>query len=655
MKISAREQRFSVSTVTIENPTARGFQTRTVDAVGGRAKDADVDGFVTKDEVQRFLSDFATEPKTVSAARQLLAMFDPVVVAVTLPVAHAPITRHHDLTFPDGEAAIAKLPPPLQVTARQVKDVVAHVDGGAAGPVERTSGRVDDRVSIDDVALALLPAHNALLRGAAINVDDLKALQHHLTTASTTRETVPQHPPEYVTKLPLKEVILELVTFGSLEGIVPAGKTSTPARTMVHDAQSFAGGRLTVTTSVDRVGASGPQAHVNMVNRYLQLTARDGVDVVLKTETRRGDQLVSSETVRNGHGHVDDIVSMAGVTEGAVTTLLAIVLEHGKVLESVQIELPQNAIVARTTDVHDAPAPTPSTPPATTAATTTATTATKPAPPPTLLGVTFRVRGLEAAIPQLQHWEPLTPAAATTLTTTLSTLPSSDHADGVRAIREILRRPAIQMPEATRQVLLAAVKLPLAAAFSADSAADFAVAELAGAARPLSASTAQALAKLFERLVVVEGDAGIVDTVKDLLAFGKSELSSGAVLAFSDFVAAMSARSKPSSVRQAQFTAVSRRTSSPASYQHTPARFSTVRDGIQVILPNHGLPALFAAAARGDSIVVGDDKGASGASIAARYDRASTEFVFTLTPGGSEPQRLSLASLSAVQALVFRG
>ena len=95
---------------TIERPAADGFHTgilataserlgrmaakaNAASAAGGNGQTLDVDGMVTKDEVVRFAASNTAKPQQHAATLELLKLFEPEVRHVTLPTAHAPVTR----------------------------------------------------------------------------------------------------------------------------------------------------------------------------------------------------------------------------------------------------------------------------------------------------------------------------------------------------------------------------------------------------------------------------------------------------------------------------------------------------------------------------------------------------------------------------------
>jgi hypothetical protein len=544
-------------TVTIEAPAQRAFSPVTLDEVGATlgavAGNADrasveggdgaasaVDGFVTEAEARRYQRDFATGPSTRPAAALLVDMYTPATsVDVTLPQAVAPIIRRQTLTCPDQAARLSELPDHLRSAAHIALDVVAHIDSGDEGAISRSRFDAHAVVDVDVIAAALAPANLELLRDASNDmviapkvVGELEALRLHLTTASTTKDFVPTHPPEYVARLPLKHATLELITFGTLQNMLPLGPAGHPGTTTITPPHSFDGGRVVIGGRVSQTPGTS-QAYAVQVNRYFQVQAREGLTVVLKTETagatvygRQGTR--TSELVLDGNDRKQDIIGLAGIAEGAPTTLLAYIFDGQKLVESAQFKLPANPIVERVTH-EGVPTATPTPAPGPTPA---PQVVRRPAPVVArLLNVSFEAPAMVA----LLKAEPIaigadvTPAVAQRLLSVLPTLSGAERGETEAALRRMIRNNHSALSSASIAVFGAALAQPLSTSLTGP--AGFLFRALARAEQPLSGPNAE---RILTQLKALPSDSD--STLREALLFSGDSLTPQARALFEDAV-----------------------------------------------------------------------------------------------------------------------
>jgi hypothetical protein len=709
MKIDrhASPQFGSARTVAIESPAPRAFSSATLDDVGasignvahsadkasvagGDGAALDVDGFVTEAEARRFHADFATRPSTQRAAALLVGMYAPATsVDVTLPKALAPIVRRHTLDFPDQAARLRELPEHLRAAAHVALDVANHVDNDHEGGVSRSRFNAEAVIDVDTITAALAPGNRELLREASNDmvatpkvVGQLEALREHITTASTTKDFVPKNPPEYVARLPLQKVKLELVTFGTLENRLPIGPAGRPGTTTITPPQSFDGGRVVMGGGVSHTPGTS-QAYAVEVNRYFQLEAREGLTVVLKTETagatvygrratRTSELVLDGKEVEQVEGNVrnvslkkQDIIDLAGIAEGAPTTLLAYVFDGDKLVESAEFKLPANPIVeqVRHEGLPQAVTPPPLTP--------TSLTARK------LLGVTVTVPALLAALESLPHGAPLNEDSARVLLAGLKNVAPADRAAAEATLRDLARNRDGQGTQwrapdlglsAFRERLAKAVPQPLTAAFSGPAA--LLVRELIGDERPVSAQTAQHLVGYLKRLCVDDehlavaagGASAAVSIARDLLLFSPKELSPKAASALDGFLRFAEPQPHLASRVAVRLGLEDFMFDQPgaivvAGGQHRRHDSMTLYTAVNVALPTRCLKGLLEAGVNGAPVTVASS---DRFNVVARYEPAMRRFAFELQPAAGQPavvvrapSHISLAALPTERKLSF--
>lgn len=663
-------------TATIELPATRAFSTATLDDIGrglGRVGlDADrasiqggdggakeVDGYVTEAESHRFLTDFANEGKSKVSAHALLQLFKPqTAVDVTLPKAIAPVTLRHTMTFPDGAARLKDLPEHLKAAAHVAIDVAQHIDDGAAGHVERSLFNGLAVVNFDDIDTAL--AHVDSLRNATNDVvaepkavAQLKSLQEHLTTASTTQRFVPQNPPEYAAPMPLKSVKLELVTFGTLQTALPIGPAGRPGTTHTSAPQSFDGGRVSMNGTVTHTQGTS-QAYAVEVNRYFQLQAPEGLTVVLKTETagpsiygRPG--LRTSELVLDGQaGKKQNIIDLAGIAEGAPTTLVALVFDGEKLVESAQIKLPHNPIVERATEEGKVAAVKPVAVKPGATLNVHGTTITSPGLLSVLLAQQQRNQGVFARDEAWPH-EPKPPRFAERPLLAALTSMSSQEATVARAELQALARrlgtDVVDKPIGNSELFAFGHALAEGVPKSIDAAlaplphAAF-LREVIGPGR-VTGETAEALVGYFKRYAVNTPTMrkATLAVANDLLLFSRSELSAEAVSKIDGFLNALywDEVSWPKRIPLVLPESLESNLGGKftRSYNNVaPLASFTVQNNVELSLPTTALRELMDAALLRSSVVVHAD---AEYAVVARYEPSKRRFEFELHAAAGQP------------------